>query len=382
MVLIDFACGVLFFTYYMIHSMKTLNIARAGWGTGGHVFPIKSLIQYLQTHSDLRGKVVQMFRFGTSNSLEQETCSELQKNIKNLTFHSIYSWKRRREKGIWALIKNIRDLFLFTIGLFQSVFYLLRFKIDVVFCKGGYVALPVVFVAKLLGKKIIVHESDVHPWLVNRIAGKFSAKNFSGFPWVLPKTQVVGQILSEDLLPAEESPFFSNKRQTQVLVMWGSQGSKNLYQALAKVLKTTPELAEMHFTIILGKLNQDLAQLFSDLPNVETLAFVSQKEIGRLYLQSDIAITRAGTTSLAEQELFDMKLLMIPIPRTHDQLDNAKRYVEHKNWILIQQDDPDFLDQLKNHLLALQSFKKKLSSRDRKAEIRKAKDQILEQMLE
>lgn len=362
--------------------MKTLNIARAGGGTGGHVFPIKSLIQHLQNNSDLKSKVAQMFRFGTSNSLEQETCSELQKSIKNLTFHSIYSWKRRREKGIWALIKNIRDLFLFAIGVLQSVFYLLQFKIDVVFCKGGYVALPVVFAAKLLGKKIIVHESDVHAWLVNRIASRFAKVSFTGFPKVLPKAQVVGQILSEDLLLAENSPLSWDKKQTQVLVMWGSQGSKNLYEALAKVLKINPELTEMHFTIILGKLNQDLAQLFSDFPNVETLAFVSQKEIGRLYLQSDIAITRAGTTSLAEQELFDLKLLMIPIPRTHDQSDNAKRYVEHKNWILIQQNDPDFLEQLKKHLLALQSFKKSLSSRDRKAEIRKAKDQILEQMLE
>ncbi len=59
--------------------------------------------------------------------------------------------------------------------------------------------------------------------------------------------------------------------------------------------------------------------------------FLSQKAIGELYLTSDIAITRAGTTSLAEQELFDLKLLMIPIPRTHDQLDNAKRYVQHKD---------------------------------------------------
>ena len=361
--------------------MKTLNIARAGGGTGGHVFPIKSLIQHLQNNPDHRDNITQMFRFGTKKSLEQETCSELQKTIKNLTFYPIYSWKRRREKEIWALIKNIRDLFLFSIGFIQSVFYFLQFKIDVVFCKGGYVALPVVFAAKFLGKKVIVHESDVHPGLVNRIAGKFSSKNFSGFPWVLPKAQVVGQILSEDLLPAENLPLSSVKKQTQILVMWGSQGSKNLYEALAKVLKTSPELTEIHFTIILGKLNQDLTQLFSDFPNIKTLAFVSQKEIGRLYLQSDIAITRAGTTSLAEQELFDMKLLMIPIPRTHDQLDNAKRYVEHKDWILIQQDDPDFLEQLKNHLLALQSFKKSLSSRDRKAEIRKAKDQILEQML-
>ena len=71
--------------------MKSLNIARAGGGTGGHVFPIKSLIQHLQNNPDLKGQVAQMVRFGTSNSLEQETCSELQKNIRNLTFHSIYS---------------------------------------------------------------------------------------------------------------------------------------------------------------------------------------------------------------------------------------------------------------------------------------------------
>ena len=71
--------------------MKTPNIARAGGGTGGHVFPIKSLIQHLQNNSDLKEKVAQMFRFGTLNSLEQETSSELQKSIKNLTFHAIYS---------------------------------------------------------------------------------------------------------------------------------------------------------------------------------------------------------------------------------------------------------------------------------------------------
>lgn len=71
--------------------MKKLNIARAGGGTGGHVFPIKSLIQHLQNNPDLKSKVAQMFRFGTSNSLEQETCFELQTSIKNLIFHPIYS---------------------------------------------------------------------------------------------------------------------------------------------------------------------------------------------------------------------------------------------------------------------------------------------------
>ncbi|MDR2190292.1 MAG: glycosyltransferase [Candidatus Peribacteria bacterium] len=37
------------------------------------------------------------------------------------------------------------------------------YHIDVVFCKGGYVALPVVFASRLLRIPLIVHESDVHP---------------------------------------------------------------------------------------------------------------------------------------------------------------------------------------------------------------------------
>lgn len=70
---------------------KPLTLARAGGGTGGHVFPIKSLIQHLQTRPELKVKVAHMLRFGTSKSLEQETSHELQNKIKNLTFLPILS---------------------------------------------------------------------------------------------------------------------------------------------------------------------------------------------------------------------------------------------------------------------------------------------------
>lgn len=354
--------------------MKKIRIARAGGGTGGHVFPIKSLIAYLQTQPQAQ-QIQQQYRFWSKASLEQETCAELQKTITNLAFLPIQSGKLRREKSFWAWLKNGRDFFLFLIGFFQSLYFLIKYQIDLVFCKGGYVALPVVLAAKVLWKKILVHESDVHPGLVNRIAGRFSTANFSGFPWVLPKTQVVGQILSDELISSELSK--KSSKQTQVLVMWGSQGSKNLYEALVKILRTEPQLQEMQFTIILGKLNQELNQLFASFSNVKTLDFVTQQEIGALYMQSDIAITRAGTTSLAEQELFDLKLVMVPIPRTHDQLDNAKRYVKYKDWILIQQDDPRFLPKLAQTLKSLIHYKKTLSSRDRKAEIAEAKKTII-----
>ncbi|MEI6774995.1 MAG: glycosyltransferase [bacterium] len=78
-------------------------------------------------------------------------------------------------------MKNIPDFFLFIFGCFQSLFWLLYYRIDVVFCKGGYVALPVVLAAALLRRKIILHESDTHPGLVNRIASRFAKKSFTGF---------------------------------------------------------------------------------------------------------------------------------------------------------------------------------------------------------
>ena len=73
------------------------------------------------------------------------------------------------------------------------------------FCKGGYVALPVVVAAKLLKKKLILHESDTHPGLVNHIASRRANVNFTAFPNVLPNAQVVGQLLSDDLFASSNA---------------------------------------------------------------------------------------------------------------------------------------------------------------------------------
>lgn len=76
--------------------------------------------------------------------------------------------------------------------------------------------------------------------------------------------------------------------------------------------------------------------------------------MGALCYRADIGLTRAGTTSLAEQKLYDMKLFMVPIAWTHDQYDNAKYYVSQFQDLLIDQKLPDFEAQLlqafKNHV--------------------------------
>jgi len=48
-------------------------------------------------------------------SLEKQVATSLSEKIKNLTFISLFSGKRRREKTLSSLMKNILDMFRFLI---------------------------------------------------------------------------------------------------------------------------------------------------------------------------------------------------------------------------------------------------------------------------
>ena len=357
-----------------------------GW-TWWHVFPIKSLIETIISDPKYSDKVKKIIRFWSKNSLEQETAEKFWKNVK---FISISSWKWRRETPLKSRLKNIRDLFLFTAWFFQSVFYLRKIKACVVFCKWWYVALPVVFAEKFLRKPIYVHESDVRPWLVNRIWNKFSKQSFCGFDGVFPWAIVVWQILSDEIVPSKSSDSEllnslkseEKEENPSILVMWWSQWSKKLYQILADLLEKHSNLREaFHYHIILGKLNEDLKQIFKDFSSVTTYDFLSQSDMWILYQHCDISLTRGWTTSLAEQKLFNLKSIIVPIPRTHDQKLNAERYVKNFNDIMVEQSQPNTEIDLYNALISLKDYQKPKISIDIHKEIWKAKHIILDEML-
>ena len=362
-------------------------VVMAWGGTWWHVFPIKSLIETIISDPKYSKQVKEIIWFWSKNTLEQETAQRFGNDVQ---FISILSWKRRRETPLKSHLKNFRDLFLFTAWFFQSVFYLWKSKADVVFCKWWYVALPVVFAAKVLRKPIYVHESDVKPWLVNRIWNKFSKQSFCGFDWVFPWAIVVGQILSDEIVPSKDSnPKLSNllsvekkDKKPSILVMWGSQWSKKLYECLADLLQDNEILRDsFHYHIILGKLNEDLKQLFRKYPSVTTYDFLSQSDMWILYKHCDISLTRGWTTSLAEQKLFNLKSIIVPIPRTHDQKLNAEWYVKNFNDIMVEQSTPTTSQDLNKALISLKDYHKPEISTDIHTEIWKAKHTILDYLL-
>lgn len=94
----------------------------------------------------------------------------------------------------------------------------------------------------------------------------------------------------------------------------------------------------------------------------------------------DVALTRGGTNSLAEQKLFGLKLIIVPIPRTHDQARNAAYYEKYYNDIVVKQDE-SFLLQLPVALEKVMNHKKSWQSENVREKISTAKDLICKNIL-
>lgn len=377
--------------------------------------PILSLIQYIDTHDECRQFVKSVYRFGEKKGMEYDFFQSSKNTFAHIhpKFVPILAGKYRRET-IWiSRWRNFRDIFLFPLGIIQSMYRLFVYHIDIVFCKWGYVSLPVVIAGWILRKKIFVHDSDTTPGLTTRLASHFATKNFTGFPDTLPNSIYVGQILSSDLIGnlnfrwdtstslslhsvwrkhGTKSPTLLKTGQAHqitnspinILIAWWSLGAKKLYLGVLEAIKKLWKKSDQyHFTFINGKdllSSSDLTKMHDNI--TITWLIKSQQEMGKLYAAADMAIVRGWTTTLAECKLFDLPLVIVPLPITHDQVKNAARYVTEYQDAMISQNSPTFVQELQQSLLSA-IIKNKIYNYERiDALIKWAKEIILYEMLD
>jgi UDP-N-acetylglucosamine:LPS N-acetylglucosamine transferase len=138
--------------------------------------------------------------------------------------------------------------------------------------------------------------------------------------------------------------------------MWGSQWSKKLIEVIKSILEKN-NFNNLNFFIIWWTLNNQ--NIFSNFKNVYFQGFLKQEELIELYRKIDVSITRWSATSLAEQDQFDIKKIIIPLPYTwwNHQYYNALEY--KKKWdIVLSQLDTNFEEQLLNNIKKLSQYRK------------------------
>ncbi|MDP5039026.1 MAG: glycosyltransferase [Candidatus Gracilibacteria bacterium] len=290
------------------------NIALTGGGTGGHIFPLLSIYNYLKSDENLN-----FVWFGDEYGLEYDICEE-----NNIKFEHIPSGKLRRYFDIKNFFEPLKNL----TGFFFGIYFLLKYKIDIVFSKGGFVSIPLCLAAFVLRKKIYIHESDTVGGLANKIISKVATKIFYTFPnennlEENEKNIITGQILNPELLNnIDKIGNLEENEKLEVLVIAGSQGSSIIFENLKTILNN---LIDVNFTIILGEKNLDFRNEFEKFHNVKLYDFASQEKLGEIYKNTDIAISRGGATSLWELYYFGIHTIIVPIKNSagNHQFENA-----------------------------------------------------------
>ena len=149
-----------------------MRIVLTGGGTGGHIFPIVAVAKKVRELAP-EGADLEFLFLGPDGDLERET---MEKEM--IPAKKILSGKLRR----YFSPSYIPDLIKIPIGIIQSLWRLLVFMPDVVFSKGGYVAVPIVLAAWIYRIPIMIHESDSAPGIANQFLSKFADRIAVAYP--------------------------------------------------------------------------------------------------------------------------------------------------------------------------------------------------------
>ncbi len=311
------------------------KIVLTGGGTAGHVWPHFALFD--SANSPLKDAFendsLEVHYFGTAKGLERDIVTSV---MPKWHYHAIVTGKLRR----YFSLQNFIDPFKVMYGIWQTFWTLKKIKPSFVFSKGGFVAAPVVFAAWLNRIPIVIHESDATPALATKLSLPFARKMFCAFLETIQhlpqkyrsKAQYVGLPLRASLFSVSKTEGrkyfdFENEKQV-VLIFGGSLGAKGLNRNIAEVL---PSLCEKYNILqITGKGNQ--IKDFSH-QNYRQFEFMTH-QMKYAYAAADLAICRAGASSIFELACARIPMILIPLglqSSRGDQIINAQIFTQ-KGW--------------------------------------------------
>ena len=282
------------------------KIVLTGGGTAGHVYPALALLPYLSDYE---------IHFIGSNGIEKE----ILKDYKNIKFYEIPAVKLVRS----LTLKNFLIPFKLISSIKKAKRILREIDPDIIFSKGGFVSVPVVYAGKRLKIKVISHESDLSMGLANKINLKFCDVMCTAFKEtssVSKKCVYTGQPLRKEILQ-KGNPLFKEKFPTKkpvLLVIGGSLGANFLNEiVINNLFALTKKFNIIHIT---GK------NFGKKINDKSYLSMPFSQNIQDVYASCDIALSRAGSGAINELLASSIPSLLIPLSKKcsrGDQIENA-----------------------------------------------------------
>jgi UDP-N-acetylglucosamine--N-acetylmuramyl-(pentapeptide) pyrophosphoryl-undecaprenol N-acetylglucosamine transferase len=301
--------------------MRILAVAGA---SGGHIFPAVSFLEILKKrHADFKVLLVVPKRSAKIGITLEEF---------DVKYISIYPVDLSFTRGNFVALLN------FIKGALESLNLLFDFRPDVVVGFGGLESVPLLLFAWLFRLKTLIHEQNVLPGRANRLLAKFSDKIAISFIETekflkISRERVIftGNPVFQRMHPVTKKAglnFFDfNENKLTILVIGGSQGSHGINTAFLGAITIMDNNYKIQVIHITGNADYDFFNArYKDLSiNVTAKVFSFLRGMQYAYSASDVVVSRAGASTVAELLRFQLPSVIIPYPHAYcHQLENAR----------------------------------------------------------
>lgn len=292
-----------------------MKIIISGGGTGGHIYPAIAIAQEIKD----RMPEVQILYVGTKEGMESTIVPQAGLDFKTIDITGI---------NRSSLIKATRSLTKMPRSFFQGWELVRDYRPDIVIGTGGYVSFPVVLAATFLDCKTYIHEQNALPGLANRNLARRVDYVMLTFPEAQKHLnakviKLTGLPVRKDILDVDagraRQKLGIKEDKLSLLVFGGSRGAMSINQAMVGAFDRLQH-EDIQIIWLTGENGyEEIRKSLADRVDLHNMKcnlqiFPYMFNMNEALAVSNLAICRAGASTLSELAIMGLPAILVPYP--------------------------------------------------------------------
>ncbi len=292
-------------------------IILTGGGTGGHIFPMRAIAEQLVREGI---EPTSIHYVGSRRGQEASLLTGDQITLTLLPGRGI-----RRSWGARAMLDNAVAVAGLGAALVTALVRVGRWRPSVVVSVGGYAAAAVGVAAIVWRRPLVLVELDATPGAVHRVLARFARRRCLAYGPGDARSVVTGVPLGADVLAVDRgeearrrarlamTPPIDPERAV-VVVMSGSLGATRVNDAVSDLARRWSHRRDRTIIHVSGR--RDAQRVLARRPATTGLDYriMDFAVMAPLWAVADVAVCRAGATTVAELTTLAIPSVLVPLP--------------------------------------------------------------------
>lgn len=295
-------------------------IVLTGGGTGGHIFPMQAIAEALH---DAGVDFADIRYVGSRRGQEHDLLGDGAIELVLLEGRGI---RRSLSGSAWR--DNCVALWGLARAQVRALGYVRAWRPRAVVSVGGYAAAAMASAAVLLRRPLVLVDLDAAPGLTHRVLSRFAAVRCValGAPGAAnARVVVTGAPVRHEVAEIDRSPNERARARTRlsppideyrrvVVVMTGSLGATRVNLAVLELARLWGERNDVTLVHVTGR--RDFDMVVAQRPEVTGLDYRVEAfaDMATWWAVADVAICRAGATTVAELTVLSLPAILVPLP--------------------------------------------------------------------